>query len=136
MARKTVKAVDLAKAIQELLDEYGTECATVVEESAKEVADKAVSKLQSVARFNPNRNPSGDYSKDWTDEQFVTGRFTTRVVVFNQDHYRLTHLLENGHVSRNGTGRTFGRVKAYPHIAPVNDWAEAEIPRVVKERLK
>lgn len=134
MAKK-VRPINLDKAINEVLQEFGDECYTVLSQATEEVADEAVKKLQSVAHFAPGGHPSGDYSKDWTKDTFPTARLKIKTVVHNEDHYRLTHLLENGHVSRNGTGRTFGRVPAYPHIAPVNDWANAELPKRVKEML-
>lgn len=135
MARKKITAINLASAISEVLQEYGDECYQVLEEATKEVADEAVSKLQSVSKFAPNGHPTGEYSKDWVQDTIPTARLKVKTVVHNEDHYRLTHLLENGHVSRNGTGRTFGRVPAYPHIAPVNEWANNELPRRVKEKL-
>lgn len=133
---KRVAIINLEKAVSEVLKEFGDECYTVLSEAVAEVSDEAVDKLQNVSHFAPGRRPSGDYSKDWTKEIQPTARLKVKTVVFNSDHYRLTHLLENGHVSRNGTGRTFGRVPAYPHIAPVNDWAEQELPKRVKEKLR
>lgn len=134
MAKK-VRPINLDKAFTEVLNEFGEECYTVMGAAITEVSDEAVNKLQSVAHFAPGGHPSGDYSKDWTKDVFPKERLKVKMVVHNLDHYRLTHLLENGHVSRNGTGRTFGRVPAYPHIAPVNDWANAELPKRVKEKL-
>lgn len=132
---KRVRPINLDKAIAETLKEYGDECYTVLSDCVKEVADEAVEKLQAVNHFAPGRTPTGDYAKDWTEDEIQTGRLKTSRVVHNLDHYRLTHLLEKGHVSRNGTHRTFGFVKAYPHIAPVNDWANKELPQKVKEKL-
>ena len=40
--------------------------------------------------------------------------------VYNKKHYQLTHLLEKGHQLRKG-GRKVGNVKAFEHIAPVNE---------------
>lgn len=134
MAKK-VRPINLEKAVSEVLKEFGDECLTVLDQSVKEVADEATEKLKNVTTFAPGRHPSGDYSKDWVNDEMPTARLKVKRVVHNEDHYRLTHLLENGHVSRNGTGRTFGRVPAYPHIAPVNQWAEQELPRKVKEKL-
>ena len=42
----------------------------------------------------------------------------------------------NGHVIKNGTGRTFGKTRAFPHIAPVNDWVQEELPKRVERKLK
>lgn len=136
MARKGIKAINLAAAISEVLKEYGDECYEVLSESVKETADEAMNKLRSVDHFAPDGNPSGDYSKDWVVDEYPTSRLKASVVVHNEGHYRLTHLLENGHVSRNGTGRTFGKVPAYPHIGPINAWAQQELPRKVKEKLQ
>lgn len=38
----------------------------------------------------------------------------------NKKHYQLTHLLEKGTSYRKG-GRKVGNVKAFEHIAPVNE---------------
>lgn len=136
MARKTVKPIDLSKAIEEALSRYGTDVYNVLKDAVKEVSDDATEKLQNVSSFAPDGHPSGAYSQSWSNEEIPTGRLTTKRIVHNIDHYRLSHLLEKGHVSRNGTGRTYGRVPAYPHIAPVNDWANEELPRVVERMIK
>lgn len=136
MAKKKVKPIDLNATVNDLLNQYGNAVFDVLKDSVEEVSKEAVQKLQSVSTFAPGRKPSGDYSASWTYEEVPTGRLTTKTVVHNGEHYRLTHLLENGHVSRNGTGRTFGKVPAYPHIAPVNDWANAELPKLVEGKIK
>ena len=134
--RKTVKPIDLDKAIEAVLAEYGDEVYKVLGTAVKEVSDEAVRKLEQVNHFAPGRKPSGVYSRDWTATDEKTGRLTQKRVVHNVDHYRLTHLLEKGHVSRNGTGRTFGRVQAYPHIKPVEEWAQEELPKKVEQLIK
>lgn len=136
MAKKKVKPIDLDATVHDLLHEYGSAVFGVLKDSVKEVSEEATEKLQSVSTFAPGGHPSGDYSASWIYEDVPTGRLTTKTVIHNAEHYRLTHLLENGHVSRNGTGRTFGRVPAYPHIAPVNDWANAELPKLVEGKIK
>lgn len=136
MAKKKIKPLDLAGAINELLQEYGNQVYEVLDEAVDDVAKESAEKLQGVKHFAAGRNPSGKYSESWTVDREKTGRLAVTRVVHNEEHYRLTHLLENGHVSRNGTGRTFGRVQAYPHIAPVNDWANDELQRQVKQRIE
>lgn len=136
MARKTVRAIDLDKAIKDVLNEYGDEVYDVMSNVIDDVSTEAVNKLKSVNKFAPNRHPSGAYSASWTKDEAQAGRLGKKIIVHNEKHYRLTHLLEHGHVSRNGTGRTFGRVPAYPHIADVNEWAAKELPKEVEKNLK
>lgn len=134
--RKTVKPIDLDKAIEAVLAEYGEEVYKVLGVAVKDVSDEAVRKLEQVTQFAPNGHPTGAYSRDWVADDEKTGRLTQKRVVHNLGHYRLTHLLEKGHVSRNGTGRTFGFVKAYPHIKPVEEWAQDELPKQVEKLIK
>lgn len=136
MARKKIKPIDLDATVHDLLSKYGNQVYDVLKDCVKEVSDEAVEKLQSVSRFAPGGHPSGEYSRSWKQEEAKAGRLATRRVVHNEEHYRLTHLLEKGHVSKNGTHRTFGRVKAYPHIAPVSEWANGELPKLVERKLK
>lgn len=136
MARKKVGVLNLDSAIKEILEEYGEDVYEVLSEAVEDVTEEGVKKLQSVNSFAPGGNPSGEYSADWTFEDVSKGRLQKKRVIHNSDHYRLTHLLEKGHVSRNGTGRTFGRVPAYPHIKDVEDWAITALPKKVKELIK
>lgn len=134
--KKKVGVINLDSAIREVLKEYGDEVYQVLGTAIREVSDEAERKLGQVDHFAPGRKPSGAYSRDWTSQDERTGRLAKKRIVFNADHYRLTHLLEKGHVSRNGTGRTFGRVQAYPHIKPVEEWAQEELLKRVEQLIK
>lgn len=135
MASRKINPLDFDKAIKDVLQEYGEQVAEVVGDSIDSVSKEAVEKLKGVQTFAPNGNPTGAYSGSWEAEEVKTGRLSKKKIIHNKEHYRLTHLLEKGHVSRNGTGRTFGRVPAYPHIAPVNDYVANELPKEVERRL-
>ena len=139
MARRRsrrISSLDLSDAIAEIVNEYGSNVGNALNGAIKEVTREAEDKLQAVKRFAPDGHPTGAYSEDGQSSVVDTGRFTVRGTVYNGSHYRLTHLLEFGHVTRNGTGRTFDRTPAYPHIAKVNDWAHDELIRNVKKRLE
>lgn len=135
MAKKKVRPIDFDKAIENILLEYGEEVNKVLETAVGTVAEASADKLRGHRKFNPRRNPTGKYADSWTAEKVAKGRIYTKWVVHNVEHYRLTHLLENGHVSRNGTGRTFGRVQEYPHISEVNEWVQSALPEEVEWRL-
>ena len=131
MGRKKIKPVDLSKAVAEVLNEYGDKVYEVLPQAVEEVSDKAVKQLHDVQNFAPNGHPTGKYSASWDVKTVFKDRLHDSLVIYNAEHYRLTHLLENGHAKRGG-----GRVPAYPHIAPVNDWVNEELPRVVAEKLE
>lgn len=136
MAKKTVKPINLEATMQAMIEEYGDAVFKCLDRCVDEVAEEAKEKLQQVTSFAPGGKPSGDYSRSWINEKLTVGRLNTKQVVHNEEHYRLTHLLEKGHVIRNGTGRTYGKTGEYPHIAPVNDWANEELQRKIKQEMQ
>lgn len=133
---RRISSLDLSDAIAEIVNEYGSEASLALNLAIKDVTVGAEEKLKQIKRFAPHGHPTGEYSEDWEHRYDETGRFTFRGTVYNGSHYRLTHLLEFGHVTRNGTGRTYDRTPAYPHIAKVNDWAHDELIANVKKRLE
>lgn len=112
---------DLGKEIAEQLKGWAnTEIRRAVNEGIKETAETAVKMLK---QGGPYKEKTGKYTRDWTCD-IRTGRAAAisgldQYSVHNKKHYQLTHLLENGHQSRNG-----GRVRAFSHIAPVNEIVE------------
>ena len=87
--------------------------------------DEAIkNELENWSNGELRRERTGKYTKDWTHDQrssrtsVITG--LNGYSVYNKKHYQLTHLLEKGHQLRKG-GRKVGNVKAFEHIAPVNE---------------
>lgn len=111
--------------IDDILTTYVNEVHGVMETTVEEEAKATVKRLKS---SSPERQ--GKYAKSWK----VTKRGRT-YIVHNAKHYRLTHLLENGHVVRNAKG-TYGRAKPIKHIEPALKEAEAELPLKLESRLK
>ena len=54
------------------------------------------------------------------------------MIVRNKKYYYLTHLLEHGHAKKGGKGR----VKAFVHIKPVEEYAQKALPELIETRLK
>lgn len=113
-------SVDLASLIADELAAYSKEIEEGVDTIAEEVAEETVQELRS---NSPKRY--GKYAKNWRKKKLATGSF----VVYNAaPTYRLTHLLENSHVLRNG-----GRSKSIVHIKPAEEKAIENFQRKVKE---
>lgn len=134
--RKKIKTVDLSATVDKILAEYGDEVFDVLGDAIKETSEKAMDELRSVNRFSPKGNPSGAYSRDWEYKQVQTSRISTEAVVYNENHYRLTHLLESGHSKWLWGRKTDGKVQGYEHIKPVNDMAQEMVVELVKEKVE
>ena len=108
-----------AEAINEMLEE----CRVDNEEALKDSITDACKDGRSYLRANSPKR-TGDYAKGWSykvDED-VPGSYTGHV--YNRSHYQLTHLLENGHVKRNG-----GRVAGISHIEPAFEQMQADLDK-------
>lgn len=123
----TIQPEKLTDEIQKILDEYGDEARAALAEAISETAKEAQTQLRSK---NMGRKLWKKYPKGWS-VQIKAGRLDVEGIVYNKDHYRLTHLLEFGHATRNG-----GRTKAFPHIAEVNAFAQKDVLERLREKLQ
>ena len=122
----SINASDFAKAVSSELAEYAADITTDVKKSVKEVAKDTV---REVKKRSPS--DSGAYRKSWRSEEVEVTRFSQTMVIHNKTHYRLTHLLENGHALVGG-----GRTKAQPHIKPAEEFAERELMRKIEIKIR
>lgn len=114
--------------IDEILTTYTRDVHRVMEEEVEAEARDTAKRLKA---SSPKRHKySRGYARSWG----VVKRGDT-FVVRNAKHYRLTHLLENGHVVRNGVG-TYGRAKPIKHIEPAEEAAAMRLPLRLKARLR
>lgn len=123
----SVSVEQMADEIAKMLTEYETAIVKNVDTSGKAVADKGAKQLR---RTSPKRK--GEYAKSWgvTREKGAFGE-NAKYIVHNKKRYRLTHLLEHGHVTANGK-----RTKAIPHIKPVEEQVIREYEKKVREAIE
>lgn len=117
---KAIGLDGLAEAISEILEEYHTEIDRGTKECVQRVAKAGVQALKDVS---PRR--TGEYAEGWTSET-KEGRMGATATIYNAKKAGLVHLLEHGHVTRNGTGRTFRRTPAHVHVKPVEEQLMAD----------
>lgn len=126
MARKT--PVDkLSAEIASILSDYGDEVKDSMSEVVKKVTKAGAKALRTQSK--QTFGGSGAYAKGWTSA-VETGRRSAQGVIYNKDLPGLPHLLEHGHLNRDGS-RTPGRV----HIATVEDRVIAAFVKEVEESL-
>ena len=128
----TIKPSELGDAIAKTLKEWAGVTEEAVVKGLEESARKAAEKLQSASPAGAGRWGSwNDYNSGWDvkrESSNKTGK--SSYIVHNSKHYQLTHLLENGHLLRNG-----GRAKAFVHIAPVAEEAEKELLETIQKHI-
>ena len=128
MSKTTVDG--LAQAIQRTLSEYEGVTVDGMKAAVDKVSKEAVRELKG---SSPRR--SGAYAKSWTSKKTkLTNKWAYEKTVYNKEHYRLTHLLEKGHlVVGSKNGRVW--VDARPHIETVEKEAIETLVKEIKENV-
>lgn len=122
-----IKVGDMAKAIMKELDNYGVEVALAMEKATEKIGEETAGEIQKAA---PRKK--GDYAGSWTSTTEGNGRTSHSAIVHAESPgYRLAHLLEKGHQSRNG-----GRTKAMTHIAPQEQKAVERLEEELRRQLE
>lgn len=126
MANNTVINVnELTKTVNKILQEYGKDVIDGARVSSQQVAKETVKQLKRTSPKNKNGSKRG-YARTWKFE-YTEDRLGSFVsTIYNGKNYSLTHLLENGHYSRNGKW-----VDGIPHIKPAEVEAINEFEKKV-----
>lgn len=114
--------------MREILDEYNEHVQDVTNTAIVDTSKESVQRLK-----NTSPKKTGSYAKGWAVKK-ETKRGITSAIVHNKTDYQLTHLLENGHIIRNKKGE-YGRTNGIKHIAPVEQWAQNELPAEIERKL-
>ena len=121
-----IKVDDLAKTVAAKLNHYEKEVMEEIQTVTDMVTKEGVKTLK---KTSPKRK--GLYAKSWRTKKAERLRRTTENTVFNKNYYQLTHLLEKGHVGRDGK-----RVKSIPHIAIVEKDMVKQFEEGVERSIK
>lgn len=118
--------------VKELQDWTNTELRQKVNEAIKETAETGAKMLRG---GGPYKERTGKYTKDW-DEKLRKKALTAitkteEYSVYNKKKYQLTHLLEKGHLSRNGE-----RVKPFEHIKPTEEFMETLVVSNIRKHVE
>lgn len=108
------------------LHSYSEAAAVSIEQWADVIVDELCANIKTLSP-----KLTGAYQKNWTvtKKRYYPGKF--EFIVHNKKEYQLTHLLENGHRSRNGN-----TVAARIHIKPFADRAVDEYKTQVRSILQ
>ncbi|MCQ2549917.1 MAG: hypothetical protein MJ134_07740 [Lachnospiraceae bacterium] len=116
---------NITQQMKDVLTSYSDAIMHDIEEKLLEVGKEAKEEFKTIGGF---KDRTGKYRKSWDVRQEKYRTFTQTIVHAKAPHYRLTHLLENGHRTANG-----GMTREFPHIVTVNDNAQEEaVKRIIQ----
>lgn len=120
--KQVVKVNDLSNEIVRRLKQYTSEVRENIQVAQVDVAKDTKKALEIKS---PERRPR--YKEGWRIKKKKNS-----LVVHNKTDYQLTHLLEHGHVTRDGSTRT----QEKPHIRPAEEAAIKEYLDRIKDAVK
>lgn len=116
----------LADSISKILEKYGEEITENVDEATTELAKAGAKALRQASKASFGDGP---YSKSWTQNIEKT-RLSTTGIIYSRIP-GLPHLLENGHMLRNGK-----RWPGVKHIAPIEEQLVEEAEKKISEAIQ
>lgn len=119
-------AMDLTKAVNQILSEYAEEVEQAVFRIEKEVAQETIKQLNKTSPYNERSNGKNGkhYQKDWYVDGKTMKHYSQLIIANHQ--YQLTHLLEFGHnIVRNGV--VVGHASGKAHIKDAEKWAQKQV---------
>ncbi len=126
---KVVTPDQLASEIDNILQEYSDDLQTNMATVMQKVGQKGVQLLKNTSPKAQNSPYSGTYAKGWKLSVENHRDLTHEAVIYNV-HAGMPHLLECGHLLRNGK-----RSKPQEHIAQVEETIVNEFVEVVENDL-
>ncbi len=130
MSKKVTSIDKLDSEINKILEDYQENVVGSIDDATEKVGKAGAKSLQQKSRETFKGN---SYWRGWkvaTQKKVLGLHPATTAVIYNVN-YRLPHLLENGHASRNGK-RTPGR----PHIKIVEQEIIDKFFKKVQESIK
>lgn len=125
---KTIKPDEIANTITQYLDIALEDYTDIMKEVIDETAEGCLNEVKNHVTWK-DRKYSSNFAL--TDE-FNTKRSKKKLWYVKNGDHRLTHLLEFGHVTRNGTTRT----RAYPHVEYGQRYVTEHFANDLKERIE
>jgi hypothetical protein len=133
----TITPGELAAALASACQEYTEDVREKVEAGVEKIGKEAAQEVRQLAPVYSGNNKyegwkakygPGSYKRGWK-YSVERKRGTVKITVHNTKHYQRTHLLENGHLNRDGTTRS----KAIPHISTANADAEKKVDKLLED---
>lgn len=125
----TTNGNNLAKLVDDILDDFYVDVKEATQKSIKSVARKGAKMLRNTAPRGKGKS-SGKYAAGWTSTDEST-RIKVEAVIYGRSKTnKLAHLIEYGHLKRNG-----GRTEGNEHIKPVEEWVNQNVTIELRKEI-
>lgn len=124
---KKVAIDDLAQEVMVGLQEY----ADLASGAMKKAVQRSGRRVRKEIKANAPKD-EGDYQKSWSVRKENETASQLHLIVYSKNRYQLAHLLEHGHVTRNGKRR----VKGPPHILPAEEVGAKQLQEDIERALR
>lgn len=126
----SIKPDELQKVVMDYLENYKEDIDEDVIETVDEITKKARDELKQTSPRGKGTR-SNPYYRGWAIKLSKRRSGVYHKVIWNKTNYQLTHLLEFGHVTRNG-----GRTKPIPHIRPIEQKYNVEFVDKLEKKIR
>lgn len=126
----SIKPDELQKVVMDYLENYKEDIDEDVIETVDKITKKARDELKQTSPRGKGTR-SNPYYRGWAIKLSKRRSGVYHKVIWNKTNYQLTHLLEFGHVTRNG-----GRTKPIPHIRPIEQKYNVEFVDKLEKKIR
>lgn len=121
--RSDVISIDFLS--QSITDNLNQQTSKIIEKIDKETKKISRQSIKIVQSNSPVRY--GIYKSSFKLKKLKQGKY----LIYSAKRYQLTHLLEHGHILKNGAIS-----KAIPHIVKGEEYAQKELPAKIEKIIK
>lgn len=127
---------DFENAFMKIMEDIGIEATEIVAEETEKLIEVGYVNVKRYSPIRKSKRPKNDrlmaYSKSWKKQKLkINDKFILGRAYLGTKKYKISHLLEFGHVDRSGRSR----VKAIPHIRKVELALREILRKNVEKRL-